>query len=191
MSVFAVVSSCAVLCNSAVALNLTWVNESSDLLTSVGGYPIVEYKNAGSVNNEWSVTGFSWGGNGTAQLWLMDPQSSSATTTFSVSSSAMAFMVVGDHNDGFAQFLVDGTLVAEQDMFFLGFKSLIVSGLNDQIHTLQVIQTGRQSPVSLGNHVALLGGAALGTASVPEPVSTGMLLALACGALALGKRRLV
>lgn len=163
---------------------LQWVNESGDGLTSVGGHAIAEYRDAeynattGSTG-DWTVTGGTLTLGAGGQLWLFDGVST-ASTAFSVSSAAVSFMMTGDHNDGLADFIVDGTTVlAGFNLNELGPQSLIVSGLADTTHTIAVRHlelvgntTSDFCMNAIGSavcdHVSIYGGAALATA-VPEP----------------------
>ncbi len=157
-----------VVSQSSIAVSIEWVHQSGDSLTSVGGYDILEYMNAGTGGIDWTLTELgSTGGNGTSQLWLTNAPTS-ASVTFTVPSSAVSFMIHGDSNDGFAEFFVDYVLLGSFDLYNLGHQSLVVSDLAYSVHTLSVVQTGERNPSSSGDDVAIYGGAAI-SASVPEP----------------------
>jgi len=167
----------------AFAYTLQWVPESGDYLTTVGGYSILEYKNARTGGYDWTVTGSGAdGGNGSSQLWLFDPPNT-ASVTFSVASHAISFMMAGDYNDGYAKFVVDGIDVGTFDLYNLGNQSLLVLGLPYGIHTIEVVQVGAKNPNSSDDHVAIYGGAAI----VPEPSS--LLLCFLVGLLLYSMRK--
>lgn len=66
---------------------------------------------------DWTVTGSgSDGGNGSSEPWLFDAPNT-ASVTFSVSGTAVSFMMNGDFNDGFAELKVEGTSVGTFDLF--------------------------------------------------------------------------
>lgn len=163
----------------AQAVVIQWVPESGDGLTSVGGRGIVEYNDAfydAGGTGDWAVDGGVYGGN-SSQLWLLDDVNT-ASTTFSTASSAVAFMMAGDWNDGLADFLVDGvTVLAGHDMAHLGNQSLIVSGLSFATHTVAVrhldVPGSSNAPPCAGggcDHVAIFGAAA-----IPEPMTLVLL----------------
>lgn len=171
------------------AFSIQWVPESDDTLTTVGGYDILEYQDAGPGGLDWTISG---GGSHTgtwgppSMIWLIDTPNT-ASATFGMESTAISFMMHGNGNDGYAQFLVDGVDVGTYDMYMLGFQSLIVTGLSYGFHTIDVVQTGNKNPLSFGNHVHILGGAAL-DAPVPEP-ATILLLGFGLIGLAVNKKR--
>jgi hypothetical protein len=184
---------------SASAFSFSWVpGISSEPPTAIGGCSVLEYANAGnpydgSAGNQWAVSAYEniWG-DGAWSMWMMnwDPNTY-ASATLSTPSTDVAFAMEGDSNDGIAAFYVDGEFITSQDLYQLGEKSLIVSGLAGTTgHTLMVVQTGQQDLFSAGNHVHILGGAALGTC-VPDGGSTVGLLLLGVASLWRVSRRAV
>lgn len=172
------------------AFSIEWLplvtTEKSGNPLNIGGNPVLEYRNAGKGGIDWTVTGDGpTGGRGIRELWLFDdsaagiPGTSQATTTFSVVSNAVGFVMAGDHNDGFAQFLVDGIDVGTFDMYRTGNRILAVTGLDFMAHTLTIVQLGEHNPNSTKGDVAIFGGAAFNTpiAAIPEPQTYAMLLA--------------
>lgn len=173
--------------NGMAVANILWVPQSGDHLTTVGGYSILEYRNAGLGGDEWDVSGIGTdGGDGPSQLWLFDPPNT-ASVTFSVQSTAVSFMMSGDNNDGYGEFLVDGNSMGTFDLYNIGDQSLIVSGLTMGNHTISVIQTSQKNIDSSAYNIAIYGGAALQT-PVPEPSMTALFgVGMAC--LGVTRRR--
>ncbi|MGZ0018863.1 PEP-CTERM sorting domain-containing protein [Nitrosomonas sp. wSCUT-2] len=174
---------------NALAFSIEWLplvtTEKNGNPLSIQGNPVLEYKNAGKGGIDWVVTGDGpTGGRGIRELWLFDdsaagiPGTSQATTTFSVISNAVGFVMAGDHNDGFAQFFVDGVDVGTFDMYRSGNRLLAVTGLDFMAHTLKIVQLGEHNPNSTKGDVAIFGGAAFNTpiAAIPEPQTYAMLL---------------
>lgn len=174
---------------NALAFSIEWLplvtTERNGNPLSIQGNPVLEYKNAGRGGIDWVVTGDGpTGGRGIRELWLFDdsaagiPGTSQATTTFSVISNAVGFVMAGDHNDGFAQFFVDGIDVGTFDMYRGGNRILAVTGLDFMAHTLKIVQLGEHNPNSTKGDVAIFGGAAFNTpiAAIPEPQTYAMLL---------------
>lgn len=174
---------------NALAFSIEWLplvtTEKNGNPLSIQGNPVLEYKNAGKGGIDWVVTGDGpTGGRGIRELWLFDdsaagiPGTSQATTTFSVISNAVGFVMAGDHNDGFAQFFVDGIDVGTFDMYRSGNRILAVTGLDFMAHTLKIVQLGEHNPNSTKGDVAIFGGAAFNTpiAAIPEPQTYAMLL---------------
>lgn len=174
---------------NALAFSIEWLplvtTEKNGNPLSIQGNPVLEYKNAGKGGIDWVVTGDGpTGGRGIRELWLFDdsaagiPGTSQATTTFSVISNAVGFVMAGDHNDGFAQFFVDGIDVGTFDMYRGGNRILAVTGLDFMAHTLKIVQLGEHNPNSTKGDVAIFGGAAFNTpiAAIPEPQTYAMLL---------------
>lgn len=174
---------------NALAFSIEWLplvtTERNGNPLSIQGNPVLEYKNAGRGGIDWVVTGDGpTGGRGIRELWLFDdsaagiPGTSQATTTFSVISNAVGFVMAGDHNDGFAQFFVDGIDVGTFDMYRGGNRILAVTGLDYMAHTLKIVQLGEHNPNSTKGDVAIFGGAAFNTpiAAIPEPQTYAMLL---------------
>lgn len=174
----------------ASAFAIEWIPletpERSGNPLSISGNAVLEYKNAGRGGIDWETTGDGpRGGLGLRELWLFDnsaagiPGTSQATTTFSVASNSIGFTMAGDHNDGFAQFFVDGIDVGTYDMYHTGNRILVVTGLDSIAHSLKVLQLGLHNPHSTKGDVAIFGGAAFNTiaAAIPEPGTYAMLLA--------------
>lgn len=166
VAVTVVLASCA----SSFGLEYQWVHESQDYPSTIGGLDVLEYRNAERGGGEWSIegTGTTDGESG-RHLYLMDPPNI-AWTAFDVGSTAVSFMMYGDHNDGYAAFFVDGVEVCSQDMHNLGGWSLVVTSLPYASHTISVQQLGTQNPLSDGDDIAIDGGAAV----VPEPATLSL-----------------
>jgi len=152
----------------------------------INGNPVIEYRNAGRGGIDWEVSGIGpTGGWFRQQLWLLDdsaagiPGTSEATTSFSVISNSVGFVMAGDHNDGFAQFFVDNIDVGTHDMYRTGNRILVVTELDSIAHSLRIVQLGQHNPNSTKGDVAIFGGAAFDTpiAAVPELETYVMLLA--------------
>jgi hypothetical protein len=56
--------------------------------------------------------------------------------------------MAGDHNDGFAQFFVDGIDVGTYDMYRGGNRILVVTELDAAVHSLKIVQLGLHNPAS-------------------------------------------
>jgi len=84
-----------------------------------------------------------------------------AWTQFSQPSTAVAFVMDGDDNDGFAEFLFNGQAVGVFDLYNLGEQALIVSGLPNSIHTLKIKLIDQKNPSSRGFDAHIYGGLAL------------------------------
>ncbi|PSJ18862.1 PEP-CTERM sorting domain-containing protein [Nitrosomonas supralitoralis] len=174
----------------ASALTIEWIpldtaERSGDPL-NINGNTVLEYKNAGRGGVDWDTSGDGpRGGLDIRELWLFDNSAagilgtSEATTTFSVVSNSIGFVMAGDHNDGFARFIVDNIDVGTYDMYRTGNRVLVVTGLDTIAHSLRVVQLGLHNPNSTKGDVAIFGGAAFDTlaAAIPEPETYAMLLA--------------
>lgn len=144
-----------------MAPEVRWVPGSGDHLREVAGYRVESYRDAGLGGLDWTVTGdgpsAGWEHH---QLWLYDAPLE-ATTDLAVASDAVAFMMDGDRNDGWATFLVDGQEVGSFDMYGRRNQTLVVEGLSLRRHTLTVRVDGIKRPRARAAHVALYGGSAL------------------------------
>jgi len=86
---------------NANGATLQWVSESGDALTSVGGYDILEYKDAKcdpcpASTGDWTISGSGVHAGNSSQLWLINGAGLTASTTFSVASRGVSFMMAGD-----------------------------------------------------------------------------------------------
>ena len=128
---------------------------------SVAGYRVTDYRDAGEGGGDWTLSGDGdASGMGTRLLFLLSAPLA-ATTQLDAPSEAVAFMMDGDGNEGFATFLVDGVEVGTFDMYGRAKQTLVVTGLPLAPHALEVRATGRQRRGSRGAHVSMYGGAAL------------------------------
>ncbi len=168
-----------------LAISIHWTPLSSTTIegnpVTVEGNSVIEFNNAGIGGVDWNATGIGpRGGLGLQELWLFDdsaaniPGTSVAETTFSVNSNSVGFVINGDHNDGFAQFFVDGIDVGVYDLHQIGRSVLVVTELDSIAHTLQIVQLGQHNPLSAKGDVAILGGVAFNIVS--EPTIVGLLL---------------
>ncbi|MBX9917670.1 MAG: PEP-CTERM sorting domain-containing protein [Nitrosomonas sp.] len=177
------------LSSHASAFSVEWIPlgaaERNGNPLNIDGNPVIEYRNAGKGGIDWTVTGDGpTGGRGIRELWLFDdsaagiPGTSQAATSFSVASNSVGFVMAGDHNDGFAQFFVDGIDVGTYDMYHGGNRILVVTELDSIVHSLRIVQLGLHNPASTKGDVAIFGGAAFNMpiSPVPEPQVYAMLL---------------
>lgn len=177
------------LSSNASAFSVEWIPlvtaERNGNPLNIDGNPVIEYRNAGKGGIDWTVTGDGpTGGRGIRELWLFDdsaagiPGTSQAATSFSVASNSVGFVMAGDHNDGFAQFFVDGIDVGTYDMYRGGNRILVVTELDSIVHSLKIVQLGLHNPASTKGDVAIFGGAAFNMpiSPVPEPQVYAMLV---------------
>lgn len=177
------------LSSNASAFSVEWIPlvtaERNGNPLNIDGNPVIEYRNAGKGGIDWTVTGDGpTGGRGIRELWLFDdsaagiPGTSQAATSFSVASNSVGFVMAGDHNDGFAQFFVDGIDVGTYDMYRGGNRILVVTELDSIVHSLKIVQLGLHNPASTKGDVAIFGGAAFNMpiSPVPEPQFYAMLV---------------
>ncbi|TXI29042.1 MAG: PEP-CTERM sorting domain-containing protein [Nitrosomonas oligotropha] len=177
------------LSSHASAFSVEWIPlsaaERNGNPLNIHGNPVIEYRNAGKGGIDWTVTGDGpTGGRGIRELWLFDdsaagiPGTSQATTSFSIVSNSVGFVMAGDHNDGFAQFFVDGIDVGTYDMYRGGNRILVITELDAAVHSLKIVQLGLHNPASTKGDVAIFGGAAFNIpiSPVPEPRVYAMLL---------------
>ena len=138
-----------------------WIKSNGKREPKIGDLVVKQFKNAGRGGKDWILFGKgSNGGEGNNQLWLFDSPSR-AIVNFTEKGTAVAFIMSGDHNDGFARFIVDGKSLVIADLFRLGNKTLVVSGLPFSYHTIQVVHFGKKNRGSSDDHVAIYGGAVL------------------------------
>lgn len=168
--------------NVTLAFLYQWIPGAQDNPVSVSGYNVIEYMNAGSPsggNNQWHLSNpGSDSGNGLEMLWLMGSAGNFADVDLTKQSTAVAFMMHGNGNDGYADFYVDSTYICTRDMYISGYNTLIVYDLSLLAHELKVVQNGSKNPLSSANHLHVLGGGALESQSVPDAGSTLVLLSL-------------
>ncbi len=184
------------------ALSIQWLS-MPDAATRQGnpewifGSPVLNFKNAGKDGIDWVATGVGpRGGYGKQELWLLDDSkagilgTSEATTTFSVISNSVVFILNGDHNDGYAQFYVDDADIGIFDLYHRGRTILAVTGLELVMHSLRIVQLGYHNPASTKADVAIFGGAAFNVAtSNTEIIEPPILLLFLTGfAYFIGRR---
>ena len=161
---------------------------------TVGGvWNVLDYKDAVSYNTNgvWTISGASGGtteGDGDTLLWFY-AVGNYAQVTLGASSTAIAFMLQSDSNDGYVDFSVDGNVVlANYYMQSLpsNVGTLIVSGLANGYHTIKIQSVGLNTADINDFHI--YGGAALAPITTPEP-TTMLLLGLGLVGLAgLGRK---
>lgn len=161
-----------------------WTNQVGDcnnkpltiLETPKGNFSVIEHKRAiyHSRNKkkaeDWYIVGDYSGGIGYDVLWLYGTNKKGnftpmeAWTKFDQPSSMIAFVMGGDYNDGFVEFLVDEKQVLIHDLYNLGDlgdQILIVEGLEYTAHTLRVKLAGKKNLNSKGYDAHIYGGLAL------------------------------
>lgn len=167
--------------------NLQWLSESQDYSNGevLGNWKILQYKDANSynVNGVWTLNASQWGGSNATYgsdgsinnsvLWSYTP-GGTASTSFDVMSSAVAFMFQSDSNDGNVNVFVDGEAVLlNKDLRTLPYQmpggqimfgTLVVSGLPYGYHTIMIENI---DPGDTNNDVHIFGGAALQQIDVP------------------------
>lgn len=180
---------------SVSALSIQWIAlpETATQQGNPGlilGNPVLEFRNAGEGGIDWTATGIGPRGSyGDQELWLLDDSkagilgTSEATTKFLVTSNSVAFIMNGDHNDGYAQFFVDDTDVGIFDLYHRGRSILAITGLDFVRHSLKVVQLGYHNPASTKADVAIFGGAAFNIPAdiaeiIEPPVATLFLIGL-------------
>lgn len=181
--------------NANASVTTEWINQSKDYSVgeSVGGWQVVEYKDAvaGNANNVWTVNGFPSGtvdANGSSVLWFYYP-GSYASVEFTQPSSSVAFMLQSDANDGLVNFYVDNTEVLHHfDMQTLpgtvmgeiGVKAgtLIVSGLQNGPHSVKIESAPDFVFADGRNDFHMYGAAAV--SPVPAPAAVWLWLAGCC-----------
>lgn len=181
------------------ASTTTWINESRDYSVgeTVGGWEILEYKDAVAYNSNgvWSTYGTSGGGtrsNGASMLWFYYG-GSSAEVTFSTPSTAVAFMLESDSNDMYVNLYVDNELVLS-NFFMLDLPGIIsypdwqvgtfiVSGLSYATHTVRIANIDTSS---YRDDFHIYGAAAV--SSVPVPGTLWLLLSGIAGLIGIKRR---
>jgi hypothetical protein len=180
-------------CTVAEAFNISWLGDSRDYSNGeiVAGWKILDYKDAGPGGLDWSTIGSNYPfggvrypdvGPSSSVRWICY-SNDGAATTFRVKSTAVAFMLENDTNDGYADIYVDDKLIygnykmmnlikartdQEGNPYWTG--TLVISGLSDDYHTLKIIGT----PGYNGRHdTHVYGGAAV--QSVPVPAAAWLL----------------
>jgi len=190
---------------SVSALSIQWLSlpETATLQGNPGtilGNPVLDFKNAGKNGIDWTIAGVGpTGGYGHQELWLLDdskggiPGTSKAFTNFTMVSNSVAFILKGDHNDGYAQFFVDDKEIGIFDMFQRGRAILAVTGLELIMHSIKVVQLGYHNPATYKADIAIMGGAAFDVARITSeitepPISalflTGILCVIGCRVVA-------
>ncbi|MES2208282.1 MAG: hypothetical protein V4525_15980 [Pseudomonadota bacterium] len=155
-------------------INLESYNHENFNNVNIDGYKIIESKKALFERSETKISGKAtdWivspasgdikcTGGENAMLWLMH-DGLEASTRFEKPSSAVAFLIHGDHNDGFADFYVNNLHIGTIDMHESNYKALVINNLNEEKpHTLMVKVSGKQNKKSKGTHVHICAGFAL------------------------------
>ena len=173
----------------ASAFSIQWIplgaTNAEGNPSTIGGNPIIEYKNAGKDGIDWTATGDGKrGGMGVRELWLFDDSASgrlgtsAAKTSFSVASNSISFIMNGDHNDGWARFFVDDVDVGAFDLYETGLQNLVVTGLDFTAHSLEIVQLGRHNPNATKGDVAIIGGAAFNIISEPTTLALFLIASL-------------
>ena len=138
-----------------------WATPGGEPVVEIAGYRVAGYRDAGEGGLDWTLVGAGRAdGWGTRQLWMLEAPLA-ARTGLEVESEAVAFMMDGDGNEGFATFLVDGREVGTFDMYGRSNQTLVITGLPLARHTLEVRVEGRKRLASRGVHVSMYGGSAL------------------------------
>ena len=142
----------------------------SDWALQTAGLSAAEYRR--STTPSAGDTSYQYGGDTNAwELWLYSGKGLTASTTFDVSSNAVAFFMIGDYNDGPAHYLIDGVRVETANLrphnqSGRDWTALIVSGLSFDQHTIAIEFASDTMDFSENQHVALFGGAAI---NIAEP----------------------
>jgi len=155
--------------NTNVTLGATyWELEFENPLTgteTVQGYRVVDWRDAdyqpGAANlyDDWINVGSGTPDGDPNEVWMRSAGQSIATTT--APGTLLSVHLVGDGNDGVAEVVVDGTLVAQLDMGTSPGSDrafVLVSGLPATRHQVQVDDAGLGQ---YGTDVAVLGAAVL------------------------------
>jgi len=138
-----------------------WMKPGGEPVTEIAGYRVADYRDAGEGGLDWTLTGEgAHSGWGTRQLW-MGTAPLAAHVQLDVESEAVAFMMDGDGNDGFATYVVDGQEIGTWDMYGRAGFTLVVTNLPMKAHRLEVRMTGQKRAASHAAHVSMYGGSAL------------------------------
>ena len=132
----------------------------------IKGYAIKEWRDADYAAgpprwyDDWNVNDPANIDGSVNEIWMRRAGNSIWTTT-TIASSTVSIHLIGDNNDGLADILVDGILVAKLDMGSAATQTalIIVKNLANIAHHIQVNDRG-YGP-NFGDDVATLGAAAL------------------------------
>jgi len=146
----------------------------------VKGRRVIEWRDAdyeAGWYDDWYVSGSGIDGC-ESEIWMRQSGQYIWTTT-RVASTAVSIHLNGDNNDGIAEVLVDGTVVAKLDMYTLGRDRalVVVEQLALSTHDIRVNDLGQSQDPNGGDDVAVLGAAALGGQDIkwgqpPNPSDT-------------------
>ena len=163
--------------NASVLFGLPFASlEFENLLTGtemVLSHKVLEWRDADyskpghPLYDDWSVNAAGGTINGNVNEIWMRQQGQSIWTTTTVPSTIVSIHLVGDDNDGLADVLVDGVIVARLDMYNPQPPQtalIIVRGLSNITHHIEVQDVGAGS--GGGSDVATLGAAALAESDI-------------------------
>lgn len=174
--------SCSSPCTTTPA---DWELQTSGLLPS-------EYRRSttpagGTVSYQYGGDTVGW------EQWLYSGKGLTASAKFDVASTAVTFLMVGDYNDGPANYLVDGVHVTTENLRFgttgadgVQWKALIVSGLDYGMHSIGIEFASDTTDFLDEQHIAFFGGAAI---DVPEPGTMALFSTALIGVAAVRKKK--